>query len=100
MEYWVFVAFVSRTSETEVLKVEIEAIQKRGGVPLDRSTKGVAKRKDEGRVKKQPVSQAVSYLLLAEWINFLVETEFSGQTTLAEVIRTLSQKQGIAFTYE
>lgn len=63
---------------------------------MDRSTEGVAKRKNEGRVKKQPVS----YLLLAEWINFLVETEFSGQTTLTEVVRTLSQKQGIAFTYE
>ncbi|OJG48976.1 hypothetical protein RV03_GL000434 [Enterococcus gallinarum] len=37
----------------EVSKAEIEAIQKKGAIPLNRSTEGVAKRRGEERRSNQ-----------------------------------------------
>lgn len=50
------------------------------------------------RIKKQ-ILQEVSYITLAEWLNYFVQTECSSQATISEVIQNLSQRSGIAFTY-
>ncbi|OTO05124.1 hypothetical protein [Enterococcus sp. 5B3_DIV0040] len=77
-----------------------------------RSTEGVARNENEGmyhpkgryssnatQKNKKQILQEVSYITLAEWLNYFVQTECSSQATISEVIQNLSQRSGIAFTY-